>query len=392
MTLIAAVGLTQVMDAREAGMQAAYQALNKLGTTLPSLALIIVPSRYDPRQVVNGAVGMLSNVPMIGLSVASGLSQAGVHSDSVIVALLAGDSLQAETHWFPAYSQSSSEIATRIAQLLGYEQRPAEQVLVFAEGLNADADEFCTNLPIGLPVLGGLSSGDIWSSSSFQIAGMQTGSGGLAAAFLRGDFKIGLGCGHGWHAVGAHFRVTRSVSYWLRRLDGKPASETLSGLFGQTVRSWSSPPLNTLSRLYPLGFEQVYTDELLVRSPIRVEADGSLRMNVVLREGSDAYLMVGSPEDCLKAAKRAAQEALSELGGAKPVFALILVDTAWQMLMQAQPGKEIQAVREIIGTDVPIAGGYTLGQILPPHGSSARSQFLNQHIVVAVFGEAAKSK
>jgi len=130
----------------------------------------------------------------------------------------------------------------------------------------------------------------------------------------------------------------------------------------------------------------------LVRSPIRVEADGSLRMNVVLREGSDAYLMVGSPEDCLKAAKRAAQEALSELGGAKPVFALILVDTAWQMLMQAQPGKEIQAVREIIGTDVPIAGGYTLGQILPPHGSSARSQFLNQHIVVAVFGEAAKSK
>jgi hypothetical protein len=392
MSLIAAVGLAQVMDAREAGMQAAYQALNKLGTTQPSLALVIVPYRYDPRQVINGASGMLSNVPMIGFSVSSGLTQTGSHPHSVIVALLAGDSLQAETHWFPTFSQSSSEIATRITQLLGYEQRPADQVLVFAEGLNSDADEFCNNLPVGLPILGGLSSGDIINSVSFQFAGMQTGSGGMAAAFLRGDFKIGLGCGHGWHAVGSYFRVTRSVGFWLRRLDGKPATETLSNLFGQTSRAWSLPPLNTMCRMYPLGFEQAYTDELLVRSPIRVEADGSLRMNVALREGSDAYLMVGSPEDCLNAAKKAAQDALAELGGEKPKFALVLVDVSWQTLLQAQPGKEIQVVQEILGADVPIAGGYTLGQIIPPHGNSARSRYLNQHIVVAVFSMAAKTK
>jgi hypothetical protein len=63
------------------------------------------------------------------------------------------------------------------------------------------------------------------------------------------------------------------------------------------------------------------------------------------------------------------------------------VDIAWQMLLKADPGMEITAVQEILGSNVPVAGGYTLGQIVPAAGGTAPS-FLNQHILVAVFGEA----
>jgi hypothetical protein len=65
----------------------------------------------------------------------------------------------------------------------------------------------------------------------------------------------------------------------------------------------------------------------------------------------------------------------------------VLVDIAWQMLLKAQPGAEIGAVQEILGANVPIAGGYTLGQIVPGNGKSS-PRFLNQHIVVVAFGEA----
>ena len=109
-------------------------------------------------------------------------------------------------------------------------------------------------------------------------------------------------------------------------------------------------------------------------------------MNAALRDGSDAYLMLGSPADCLEAARQAAKQALAELGEMKPVFALVLVDIAWQMLLQAQPGQEIEAVRDVLGDGVLIAGGYTTGQILPPRDKNEGSRFLNQHIVVAVFG------
>jgi len=42
-------------------------------------------------------------------------------------------------------------------------------------------------------------------------------------------------------------------------------------------------------------------------------------------------------------------------------------------------------VQEILGAKIPIAGGYTLGQVVPAENMSPK--FLNQHIAVIAFGE-----
>ncbi len=388
MTMIAAVGHAQALDAREAGLQAAHQALSGLGSISPALGIVIAPHRFDPQMVASGVSSLFANVPLVGFSSSAGLTKIGAHPHAVVVAFIGGDDIQAESHWFPAYSQAGSETAMRIMQLLGYEQqRPAESVLVFADGLNGNTEEFCGALPATMPLVGGLSSGDMQSQSSYQIAGIQSGMGGMAAAFLRGNVQIGIGHGHGWHPVGSRFRVTRSRGFWVRTLDGRPASESYSQMFGRPAREWSFPPLNYLTRIYPLGFEQVNTNELLVRSPLRVEADGSFRMNAALRDGSDGYLLIGSPADCINAARKAAQDAFAALKHAKPVFALVLVDAAWQILLEARPGSEIQAIREVLGDELPIAGGYTLGQIIPAGVDGEHPGFLNQHIVVIIFAE-----
>jgi hypothetical protein len=108
-------------------------------------------------------------------------------------------------------------------------------------------------------------------------------------------------------------------------------------------------------------------------------------MNASIRDGIDAYLLVGSLVACEQAARQAANQALMQLGDAKPAFALVLTDIAWQMLFKAQPGAEVAAVQEVIGSGVPIAGGYTLGQIVPG-SDGAPPRFLNQHMMVVVFG------
>jgi hypothetical protein len=389
MTIIAAVGQAQALDAREAGLQAAHQALSGLGSISPVLGIIISPHRFDPHLVASGVSSLFANMPLIGFSSSAALTKAGVHPHAVVVAFLAGESIQAEAHWFPAYSQAGAETGMRIMQLLGYEQqRPAESVLVFADGLNGNAEEFCESVPADMPVVGGLSSGDPQSQNSYQIAGLQAGQGGMAAAFLRGNVTVGIGYGHGWHPVGSRFRITRSRGFWVRTLDGHPASESYARMFGKPAREWSFPPLNYLTRIYPLGFEQAHTDALKVRAPIRVEADGSFRMNALLRDGTDGYLLIGSPADCYGAAKQAARHALETLGQVKPIFALVLVDAAWQTILEANPGSEIDAIREVLGDDLPIAGGYTLGQIVPGGQSGEEHPtFLNQHIVVTLFGE-----
>ena len=377
-----AVGHAQALNGREAGLQAAHQALNKLGPGTPKLGFIVASHHYQARDVIGGVSGLLGDTPMIGFSSPAGLVSEGLRPNSVVVALLSGD-FQAETQWLPAYAQSARETGTKLAKHIT--EKSASACLFFADGFNGDADQLCSALSSSIPLAGGLAAGDLHTGHSYQLAGPQTGSGALAAAFLRGGMRIGIGSSHGWNPVGSQFRITRSRGFWLRTLDGRPASETYAQLFGYPAREWAFPPLSHLARLYPLGIEQ--GDTLIVRAPIRVEADGSFRMNAPVRDGVDAYLLVGSRASCEKAAQQATQQAIQQLQGSKPVFALVLVDLAWEMLLKSHPGTEVNAVQDILGKDVQIAGGYTLGQVVPGKDSSP-PQLLNQHIVVIAFGEA----
>lgn len=378
--MIASVGVAQALDGREAGLQAAHQALNRLGASAPSLAIVISSHQYQPREVISGVASLLGDAPMIGFSSPATLTQKGHHAHSVVVALLSGD-FQADTLWLPGYSQSGRETATQVTKHISEQEVDAHSMLFFADGFNGDAEQFCASVSSNLHLLGGLSSGDLNTGSTYQLAGNQTGYGGLAAAFLRGNIKVGVGYDHGWDPVGSQFRVTRSRGFWLRTLNGRPASEVYAGMFGYPARDWAFPPLSYLARLYPLGVEQ--TDGMTIRAPIRVEADGSFRMNAIVRDGIDTYLLVGSRAACERATANAAQQALLQLGDTKPVFALVLVDIAWQMLLKAQPGVEINALREILGPDIPVAGGYTLGQVAPAEDAP---KFLNQHMLVLLFG------
>lgn len=383
MSLKAVTGHAQSLNGREAGLQATHYALNRLGTAKPSLGIVLASHQYQARDVINGVSSLLGDTPLVGMSSPVSFSSKGLHHNSVVVALLNGE-FQAETYWMPGYAQSGRETGSRLAgQLEGKDD--VRSLLFFVDGFNGDADQLCSTLPVGnFALAGGLSTGDLHTGHSFQLAGPQTGSGALGGTILRGDLQVSIGYAHGWNPVGSHFRVTRSRGFWLRTLDGRPASEAYAQLFGHPAREWAFPPLSHLARLYPLGIEQ--GDQMIVRAPIRVEADGSFRMNAPVRDGVDAYLLVGNRDSCEKAAQQAAQQALQGLNGGKPAFALVLVDIAWDMLLKSHPGSEIAAVQEILGRDVPIAGGYTLGQIVP--GSEhTPPQLLNQHIVVIAFSE-----
>jgi len=383
MAFHAAIGQAQALDGREASLQATHQALNRLGSAPPGLGIVIASHQYQARDVANGVASLLGDAPLIGFSSPAGLTGNGQHLHSVVVAILSTDELEASAHWLPGYAQSSRETATQLNTLIpGGETR---NVLFFSDGFNGDSEQFCNSVDEGKArIVGALSSGDLHTGNTYQIAGNQTGTGALTALTFSGNLRMGVGFAHGWNPVGNQMRVTRSRGFWLRTLDARPASETYAEMFGYPAREWSFPPLSHMARLYPLGMEQ--GDELVVRSPIRVEADGSFRMNAPVRDGADAFLLVGSRANCQKAAQEAAQQALRELKGIKPAFALVLVDISWQMLLKATPGAEISAIQDIIGDQVPIAGGYTLGQVVPGT-DTAPPEFLNQHIIVILFGE-----
>jgi hypothetical protein len=384
MSLSAAVGSSNSADAREAGLQAARQALDQLGRGPVVFGWLIVSHTLPVQQALSGAADLLGDAPLLGFSTSAELTDAGRARRSVVVALLSADDVQARAGWWPDFVQDSRACTQNMLKSLQPDGEAGELLLTVADGLGGDASHLCAALSsAGYPVAGCLAGGELWRGRTYQVGGRQQGSGGLAGAVLSGNVVIGVGSAHGWQPVGALTRLTRVQGQWVRMLDNQPANEVYAHFFGYPARLWAYPPLSEMVRLYPLGIQE--SGGLLVRSPLRVEVDGSLRMNTVLPEGRIADLLVGSQDSCLEAARQAVSQALTALGPTRPRLAVVLVDAAWQTMLELNPQAEVQAVRQALGGDAPIVGGYTFGQIAPtsPHGPP---QLLNQHMTVILFG------
>lgn len=384
MPLSAVIGRGKAADGREAGAQAALQAVEQAGRNPVLFGIVIASHNLPFNQVISGAGALLGDVPLIGFSTSAEITSGGVQLRSVVVALLTGTDVSVRSEFFPGFGEDSRAVSKKMVQSI-LPTQPGGTLLLVADGFHGDPQDICQALPDGSCVVAGcLAGGELRQARTFQLGGRQTGSGGLAAAFLSGKIATGVGLAHGWQEVGAYFQITRVRGSWIRALNNRPAAEVYAQWLGYLPRDWSFPPLNELVRLYPLGIEQDDASRFLIRSPMRMESDGSLRMHTAIPDGVAAHLMVGSAENCLKNAEKAASQALKALGKAKPILALVLPDISWQMLFETDPGAEISAVRKVLGHNVPVLGGYTFGQIANQQRSA---ELYNQHIEIICFGE-----
>jgi hypothetical protein len=396
MSFQTSIGQSSATGGRDAGKEAAARALESLGRgehkgsarpagkpVPPAFAWLMASDAYPFGEVLAGVAEVLGNLPVLGFSTSRELTPAGRARRTVVVALFGGAGLQARAGFAAEFSQDARLSAQNILRTLHPDPQNHEILLAAADGISGDATELCRALSeTGCPAAGCLAGGEVWRGRTFQAGGRSSGSGALAAAVLSGDIVLGQGSAHGWLPVGMISRVTRVQDNWVRTLDNRPASEVYADLFGVPARDWVRMPMNDLVRIYPLGLQQ--PDGLELRAPLRMEADGSLRMNAVVPEGRRVEVMVGSPERCRQAAVEAARQALQALGPARPRLALALIDAAWHTLLELEPAAEIDAIRSVIGPDVPIAGGYTFGQITRPDVSGP-IRLLNQHILVLLF-------
>ena len=393
MAISAVVGYAQALNGSEAATQATHQALDIVGKTPIMLGIIFSSYHHPIHQILNGTSTLLADVPLFGLSTIAEITPAGINQRSVVIVLITGDGFSVRADWFPGFSEDSRSATQKMAQASQLIDASGP-LLLAVDGISGDAKQLCNGLPPGnYSLAGGLAGGSQHLGRTYQIGGRQCGYGGMAAALISGKLSIGVGYGHGWQPVGKYFTVTHASGPWLYTLDNHPVAEIYSDLFNYPISEWSIAPLNEFIRLYPLGIEQRSNDSLLIRSPLRMEPDGSLRMHTVIPEGVTGHLLVGSIDSCLQAARQATKQALLSLDTARPILALVITDIAWQMLFEAEPGREVRAIREVLGADVPLVGGYTYGQIarVPQNADNGGyPEFLNQHIQVVVFGELEK--
>jgi len=385
MTGRVAVGTAQGLDARQIARRAVQKALDTLGTTRPALCIAFVSAEFSSAEALRGIQSLLGTLPVWGFSTTAPLTAGGAHSYSVSVMIVSGLSLKAQSFWLPEFARDPSVAAHSLMTSLTEIGAQPHGLLLALDGVSGGAGSLCTELSgLHLPILGALATGDRQQGRADVLSTNGCQHGALSAVTLEGKFACGAGRGHGWLDLGITCRVSRANGLWVNQLDGANAAEVYARIFGYPVHDWSFPPLKELVRLYPLGLE-TSGGELLLRSPLHVEVDGSLRMNAPVPEGSRAHFMAGDPETCRRVVTQAVAQARAALGNARPLAAIALADVAWQMLFEASPNQLAESLAAELGA-VPFVGAYTLGQIFPSPGAGP-TQVYNQDLQVILLGE-----
>jgi hypothetical protein len=243
------------------------------------------------------------------------------------------------------------------------------------------------------PVVGGASGDDFKFEKTYQHLNDKVYSGVVVGFGWVGDFELGIGVKHGWVPIGTPKKVTRSNGSVIHELDGKPAISIYDEYFGEKEASvLRTETLAKLAVSYPLGMKVDGSDEMLIRDPLTVDANGSITCAAEIPQDSSIQLMLGSRDEAIKVAGIAAQNAVEQLNGAKPKAVIIFNCIARNKLFGEHSGEEIKEIQKSVGSDTPLIGFYTYGEQAPLGGEvrnieQCNTAFHNETVVIAVVGD-----
>ena len=388
-------------SAEDAAHQAAATALASLEGARPALAIVFASRSYDDTDRVSAAVGAeLRGVPIAGGTIGGALfDRAGVRQRGVLVALLGGDGVVAMTATAPITSADMLESVTAAALVARDADRAAragfEEALcvTFAPAGLVDGEALVAAVRKGtgarMQLAGALTGG----ASPFDRPRVFVRDGELSDhVVLAGVFTrtpVGVAARHGCRPASSPRVVTRSEGAWLLELDGRPALERLlvdiSAAHGRSVAA--DDLLESPANRYVLGLDVPSHVEPLLRCPMVVRSDGSVRLAASLSEGTRVTLMHAQASDMLEAAQWAGSLA-HERAGHQAVGGLVLTCHKRLVRLEDRFPLEPAAISRALGA--PVAGACVFGEIA--RGRREIDAFHNMTAVVIAWPKDARAR
>ncbi len=398
----AATGFSRDDDSFAAGREAAALAVTRLGGR-PQALLVFAATRYDHKLLLKGIADVAPGVPLVGGTTAGEISMEGATTQSVVVLALGSDRLRFRTGVGRDLSlnekQSVGEMLDRLFP--GAPPQDAQALLVFPNGMGGDGlklmDGLHERLGEAFEIVGGYPGDDERFRKTYQYHDGEVYSDSIAGLLVcyNEDFQTGIGVRSGFESIGNSFICTSAEGNIVREFDHVRSLDLYREFLGEEL----SARLPGAFMEYPFGLiDAGASSGDITRFQLRCgvqanEGDGSIFLAASIPEGSEVTLTTGSRGDVIKGARDAAMQARKSLGGARPEAIIMFSCVGRKMVLGRRVQEEVDAVRECIGMDVPIAGFYTYGEIGPIDKTVpglSKAKFHNETVVLWVLGSMAE--
>ena len=326
----------------------------------------------------------------IGCSTAGEVFTTGVGQGSVV--------LTAISFAHPRFRVATAELAGMASSREAGEQLAArlaepdlKAVWVLGQGLNINGSALVAGITSRLdkqvPVCGGLAGDDGAFKETVTLCNEGLSATRLVAIGFYGDGLIhGHGSFGGWQAFGPERKVTRCTGNILHELDGEAALTVYKRYLGDYAKDLPASGL-----LFP--FEMVARPgeaSGLIRTILGIdETSGSLILAGEINPDGYLRLMHAQSDKLIDGADEAARRTLSSfIPHQGPGLALLVSCVGRRLVMGGRVDEEVEAVAEVLGGEVTLAGFYSYGEISPV-ASTMECQLHNQTMTIAYLAEAA---
>lgn len=400
MALNVGVGLSKnLVDSYQAGLEASTAAAEKMGGGAPDFTITFASVAFNQEDVVRGVRDGSKGASGIGCSDAGEITSEGPNEKSVAVMAIQSDKIKFTTGLGTDIKSGARAAGALVAKQVQEKAAATLRTLVILPdvlvGNGADIVRGALDtLGPNFPVVGGAAGDDFLFKQTYEYCDGVVASGAVAGVGLSGEFAFALGVRHGWVPIGPPMRVTKSSGAVLHELEHRPAVSIYEDYFGKEADVLRREPLARLAITYPLGIKVPEQDEYLIRDAITVDEAGAITCAAEIPEGSEIRLMIGSKEKAVEAAEAAARHMMDDfkLQNSTPKLLLMFNCIAREKLFAQKAKDEIDAIRNIVGEQVPILGFYTYGEQAPMGGETRerekiQSRFYNETVVLFGIGE-----
>ncbi len=390
----AGVGRSNNPNASQAGAQACKEALSEAGGNA-NLVVVFSTVAYDQKAVIEGVKSVSKEIILVGCSDSGEITTEGPVSKHVVVMALntqdidwvVGVGRGTDKDSFQAGKEAAEEAVKKA-------KNPLSLFIVLLDGLAENGAGAVRGaqevLGKNFPIIGGSAGDDFLFKKTYEYYSGEVLTNSMIGIGLSGSFSFGVGVRHGWEPVGLPMKVTKAQGGKLIEVNNRPALSIYEDYFGRRAEELIKEPIAKMAYTYPLGMSVEGSPEFLIRDVVIANEKGEITCAAEIPEGSEIRLMIGDYDKAIKAAKEAAENALSLLKGAAPKAIFVFNCVARYKLLGSRIKEEIDAIQNVLGKEVPLIGFYTYGELAPLGGilgKECRSVFHNETMALVVLGE-----
>ena len=260
-------------------------------------------------------------------------------------------------------------------------------VFILSEGLNINGSKLVEGLRGSLPdhvsITGGLAGDSGLFNETLVLSDTGLSTNKVAAiGFYGNNLSVGFGSLGGWDPFGPERVITKSEHNILYELDGKPALPLYKEYLGDLAKDLPASGL-----LFPLTICVPGNYEPLVRTLLSIDENTqSLTFAGDIPQSCRARLMKANTDRLIDGAAGAANIASVALDSATVQFAILISCVGRRILLKQRCEDEIDAVKEHLGSNTPLVGFYSYGEIAP-FIKHARCELHNQTMTITTFLE-----